>query len=521
LPVRLGLGVSVLVAVLVSYLLQSRRVAQRASDLSAERQRADEKFQLLFNLVPDGVLLVRAADGRILEANQAYAHLVGRSRDELSGRTVQEMNLWASQEERTAGLERLEGEGHLHEVRFGIRRPDGTRREGIYSASRVVLEGETCYLSVIRDVHERIQMEQRLAESQRLEAIGRLAGGIAHDFNNIITGISGYATLAQQGLPDGDPRLADLAEITRASRRASDLTRQLLTFARRQLTTPQLVDLGDLVRQAQGLLRHLAGETVRIELALPTTPVHAMIDPAQFEQVLTNLTLNACHAMPHGGAVQIAVTRVGGTAVVSVTDRGSGIAPEVLPHIFEPFFTTKPPGSGTGLGLSMVRGIVDEAGGEIEVDSRLGAGSTFRVLLPAVDHVPGEVPAEAPTPTVPTGRGLILMVEDEPQVRALTSRVLTQLGYEVLAAEDGTEALALAAAHHGPIALLLTDMVMPRMGGGELVRRMRELLPELPVLLMSGYSEELVAAEHPDHPFLAKPFTPAELAEAVGRVLSA
>jgi PAS domain S-box-containing protein len=520
LPVRLGLGAAVLLAALLAWTLQSRRVVQHEAALSDERQRAEEKFRLLFQLVPDGVLLVRATDGVILEVNQALAKLLQRPREELLGRTVETVELWSSEAERVEGLRALAREGRVQEVRFGLRQPDGSRREGIYSASVVVVDGHPCRLSVIRDVHERIQMEQRLSESQRLEAIGRLAGGIAHDFNNIITGISGYATLAQQGLDDTDPRRADLGEITRAARRASDLTRQLLTFARRQVTTPQRVDLAELTRQAQGLLRQLAGETIALELDLPAAPVVAMIDPAQFEQVLTNLVLNACHAMPHGGAVQIRLETIGTDVVLSVADRGTGIAPEVLPHIFEPFFTTKAPGSGNGLGLSMVRGIVEEASGTIDVRSRVGQGSTFMVRLPVLEHTGAHTPQDGPMPVAPRGKGLVLMVEDEPQVRALTSRVLAQLGYEVLAAEDGTEALALAAAHHGPIALLLTDMVMPRMGGGELVRRMRELLPELPVLLMSGYSEELVAAEHPDHPFLAKPFTPAELAEAVRRVLA-
>ncbi len=520
LPLRLGLAAAVLLAALLGWTLQSRRVVQREADLSEERQRAEEKFRLLFQLVPDGVLLVRATDGMILEANQALAQLLGRTREELLGRTVVAAQIWDSDEERAQGLNTLEREGNLHEVRFGIHQPDGSRREGVYSASMVVVDGHPCRLSVIRDVHERIQMEQRLSESQRLEAIGRLAGGIAHDFNNIITGISGYATLAQQGLAEGDPRRADLGEITRAARRASDLTRQLLTFARRQLTTPQRVDLSELTRQAQGLLRQLAGETVSIELSLPEMPVVAMIDPAQFEQVLTNLVLNACHAMPHGGVVRIGVAARGSEVVINVADHGTGIAPEVLPHIFEPFFTTKAPGSGNGLGLAMVRGIVEEASGTIDVDSRVGTGSTFLVRLPLIEQGGELAPDDSPVDVAARGKGLVLMVEDEPQVRALTSRVLTQLGYDVLAAEDGTEALALAASHHGPIALLLTDMVMPRMGGGELVRRMRELHPDIPVLLMSGYSEELVAAEHPDHPFLAKPFTPAELAEAVRRVLA-
>lgn len=520
LPVRAGLAGLVFFTALLGWTLQSRRVAQREADLSEERHRAEEKFRLLFQLVPDGVLLVRASDGLILEANQAYAQLVRRSRDELIGQQAQSMQLWASQEERAEGLAALERDGQVQEVRFGIRQPDGARREGIYSASRVELDGVVCYLSVIRDVHERIQMEQRLSESQRLEAIGRLAGGIAHDFNNIITGISGYATLAQQGLADDDPRRADLAEITRAARRASDLTRQLLTFARRQVTSPQRVDLCEVTRQAQGLLRQLAGETVSIELALPHGPVVAMIDPAQFEQVLTNLTLNACHAMPHGGTVQIHVEATGSEGVLTVADRGTGIAPDVMPHIFEPFFTTRAQGTGNGLGLAMVRGIVEDAAGTIHVESRVGEGSSFQIRLPLIEHHDAPTSTDAAVDASPPGKGVVMVVEDEPQVRMLTSRVLAQLGYDVIAAEDGSEALALAASHHGPIALLLTDMVMPRMGGGELVRRMRELHPDLPVLLMSGYSEELVAAEHPDHPFLAKPFTPAELAEAVRRVLA-
>ncbi len=519
LPVRLNLAAGVLVLGLIAGMLHGRRLTQRQTEWAEARYRAEEKFRNLFALCPDGVVLARADDTGILEVNEAYCQIFHRPREALVGRTMDELGLADSPTDQAAARTLLDLEGSQLEQRFGIRLPDGTRREGIYSSVSVVLDGIPCYLSIVRDVQERLTIEQRLADAQRLEAIGRLAGGIAHDFNNLITGIAGYADLARIDLADGDPRRADLDEISRAARRAADLTRQLLTFARRQVTAPRVVDLAGLTREASGLLRRLVGDRVTLVLELPDHPLPVLADPAQLEQVLTNLVANARDAMPQGGLVVISATGTDAIVELVVTDTGSGIEPQHLNHLFEPFYTTKATGAGTGLGLATVHGIVEQAGGSIEVESVVGDGATFRIRLPRAAGIPASGPILNAAVAPRGGTEVILIAEDEPQVRALAARVLGGLGYVVLTAEDGTEALALAASHHGPLDLLLTDMVMPRMGGGELVRRLRELHPGLHVLLMSGYSEELIAAEHNDLAFLPKPFTPQELAEAVRAAL--
>ncbi|HET9134000.1 MAG TPA: ATP-binding protein [Gemmatimonadales bacterium] len=517
-PVRATLGVVVALLTLLAWALTAWQDARLDVERTETRRRADEKFQLLFNLVPDGVVVVRDADGMIIECNQAYAEIMRRPRQALVGQRMMDAGLWASGDERSAALANLRSSGSVHDLRFGIGLPDGSRREGMVTATRVTLDGEPCYLAIVRDVHDRLALERRLTEGQRLEAVGRLAGGIAHDFNNLVTGIGGYAALALEGMPTDDPGRADLIEIQRASGRAADLTRQLLTFARRQVVAPRLVDLNVLVREAQAFLQRLIGDGVGLVIETASTPVAVMLDPTQFEQVLTNLAVNARDAMPGGGMLTIVIGREDREALLDVRDTGTGIPSEAIPHLFEPFYTTKPQGQGTGLGLATVYGIVQQAGGRVEVSSALGQGTTFRIRLPVSDDVPARA-ADHPVP-MPAGHEALLVVEDEPQVRDLTRRVLQRLGYQVQTAADGRAALALLDGGVTP-ALILTDMVMPGMGGGELVRHLAERSASPRVLLMSGYSEELVKSEHGDLPFLPKPFTPAELAQAVRSALDA
>jgi two-component system cell cycle sensor histidine kinase/response regulator CckA len=511
-------GTAIALVAGLAWLLQAWQRARIESAHLHDLQHAEETFRQLFQLVPDGVVVSRASDGVILEVNDAYCRLVQQRRESLIGSPIAEAGVWSSLEERSRALALLEPTGELREFPFLLSRRDGSGWEAVLSARRVQLHGEACNLAVIRDVHERVRLERRLAQSQRLEAVGRLAGGIAHDFNNLITGIRGYADLLLDGLPYNDPRRADLHEIQRASARAADLTRQLLTFARRQVVTPRLLDLNRQVLDAEPLLRRLCGDRVVLTLHLAPDPVAVVIDPAQFEQVLTNLTVNSRDAMPEGGRIEIRTLVEGGRAVLSVHDEGSGITPEALPHIFEPFYTTKADGRGTGLGLATAYGIIEQAEGRLEVQSEVGVGTTMRVVLPLANSA--GLPDPAPPEVVPLPRGseTVLVVDDEPQIRDLCTRLLGSLGYRAMSARDGAAALAALEEHPG-IQLVLTDMVMPGMGGSELMSALFARPHRPRVVVMSGYSEELVVSGREDVPFLAKPFTVAELAEIVRKVL--
>lgn len=507
---RFGAGMVVLLVAGLAWGLQSRQRARIESAHLRDLGRAELKFRELFQLVPDGVIVTRESDNCILEVNDAYCAIVQRSREELIGRTTLEAGIWARPDERAILLKALVDRDHVAEMPLLVRRPDGTTRESVVSSSRVIFDGEPCLLGVLRDVHDRVHLERRLIEGQRLEAVGRLAGGVAHDFNNLITGVAGYADLLHESLPLDDPRRTEVAEIRRACTRASDLTRQLLTFARRQVVLPRVVDLNRVVREAEPLLRRLTEPAVTLLVETSDAPLAVMLDPAQFEQVLTNLTVNARDAMPGGGTVRIATGCSDDQVVLEVIDEGIGIAEDVIPHLFEPFYTTKPAGKGTGLGLATVYGIVEQAGGRIDVRSAPGAGATFRILLPAAS---GSVDLDG-TPHVaqpmPRGTETILVVDDEPQIRDLGGRILSRLGYQVLTERDGRGALELLD-RRNDVALVLTDLIMPGMGGWELVARLQERSPRPAVVVMSGYSEDLVG-EVRDAAFLPKPFTATELA---------
>jgi two-component system cell cycle sensor histidine kinase/response regulator CckA len=390
-------------------------------------------------------------------------------------------------------------------------------------------------IGVIQDTTERRRIEAQLIQSQKMEAIGNLAGGIAHDFNNLLTGIIGYITFAQRRLPPGSPVRADVDEVERAARRAAALTSQLLSYARRQMVVPTVVDLNTSVSAMEPMLRRLLGEDVEVVTDLDPDLWPVRVDPGQLEQVLLNLAANARDAMPDGGTVRLRTGKrvltppevrsqpemlPGEYASLSVTDTGVGMTDEVQSRIFEPFFTTKPPGAGTGLGLAMCYGIAKQADGHIMVESAPGQGTTMTLLLPKV--AAERSPAVPSAAELPRGTETILVTEDDAVVRMLTARTLRELGYTVLEADSAAAGRACSEQHAGPIHLLLTDIVMPGGGGRELAESLVVARPGLRVIFMSGYTGDVVlrgGVTEESVRFLAKPFSPATLALAIRRAL--
>ena len=387
------------------------------------------------------------------------------------------------------------------------------------------------------DVTERVALEDQLRHAQKMEAVGQLAGGVAHDFNNILTAILGYAELALRRLPANDPIRPSLEEIQRGGERAASLTRQLLAFSRRSAAQPRVIDLNAALNELAPMIARVVGEDTQLDLSLCEGPATARVDRAQLEQVIVNLVVNARDAMPEGGTITLATERTAIPAArrsegdplppgpyvrLLVRDSGSGIPPDVLPHVFEPFFSTKGPGRGTGLGLATVYGIVEQHSGRIRVESEPGRGSTFEILFPSAG---GAAPAEAPASREERGGPeTILVVEDDVNVLGLTREALEGLGYRVLSARGGDAALRVLEEAQGPIHLLLTDVIMPRMGGRELAAQLAASHPETRVLFVSGYTPDAELRAEVDRAavaFLPKPYTVAQLCRSVREVLDA
>ncbi|HEX5003779.1 MAG TPA: PAS domain S-box protein [Gemmatimonadales bacterium] len=435
-----------------------------------------------------------------------------------------------------ARIAHVEGRQPVYEVEHRLRAKDGSWK-WVLDRGRVVgwdADGRPRRMvGILTDLSERKRLEAQVAQSQRLEAVGQLAGGIAHDFNNVLTAILSTSELILLELGPSDPHREDLEEIKRSANRAAALTRQLLAYSRRQVLQPKVTDLNGVVANVDRMLRRLLGEQVTLAQSLEPALGRVRADRGQVEQILVNLAVNACDAMPDGGRLTIATANVDGIpgdagpvvegpyVTLSVSDTGVGMDEATRSRVFEPFFTTKSRGQGTGLGLATVYGIVRQSGGVIRVTSEPGAGSTFRIYLPRVDDEVEADTAELPLPkqvAVRGGAGTILLVEDEEAVRRLGKRILEQEGYAVLAAEHAADALAIASAHRGPIHLLVTDVVMPGRSGVELARDLQQLRPGIPVLFTSGYPETTRGRWQPTDgwgAFLQKPFTPSELVEAV------
>ena len=511
--------------------------------LQEQLRRSEDRYRSLVELSPDAVLVQRA--GSIVLANDAAGRRFGREGTaSLVGRPLLDLvhpDARARAEEHLALVAAARGSAVQVEsaasvpLELPLIGARGGPVWGELAAAPFDYDGEPATLVVVRDATARKNAEAalqdaevQLRQAQKMEAVGRLAGGIAHDFNNLLTVITSYGELLLRTIARGDPRRDDVAEIHAAARRAAALTGQLLAFSRKQVLRPVAVHLNDVIDGVASLLRRLIGADIDlcIELAPRIETIDA--DRNQMEQVVLNLALNARDAMPGGGQLTIATRMERGNAsrdarvVLVVVDTGIGMDAATRERIFEPFFTTKAPGKGTGLGLSTVYGLVQQLGGELRVQSEPGQGSTFEVLLPVGESRTEEPALESSSAAGAGGDETVLVVEDEPGVRALATRVLGQAGYDVLAAADGLEAASIAREHAGVIHLLLTDVVLPGVGGRELASQLAAERPGMRVLFTSGYTEDEMLRRgvfsHAER-FLAKPYNPQSLADAVRSAL--
>jgi PAS domain S-box-containing protein len=417
--------------------------------------------------------------------------------------------------------------------------PDGTVR-WLSGAGRILLgeHGEPVRgVGISLNVTEHRRLEDQFQQAQKMEAVGRLAGGVAHDFNNLLTVILGFCELSLADLKPGDPHQADIEEIQKAGERAAGLTRQLLAFSRKQIIEPAWLDLNVIVADLRPMLGRLIGKDVKAVLGLRTELALVMADRGQAEQILMNLAVNARDAMPKGGTLTIETANVeldedyakahltvnpGSYVVLTVTDTGTGMTPQVQARLFEPFFTTKEPGKGTGLGLATVYGIVTRSGGSVGVYSEVGRGTSFKVYFPRADVVETAVETPAPVARLRAGTQTVLVVEDEEKLRALTKRLLERQGYTVLLAANADEALQLFEGNTS-IDVLLTDVVMPGASGPELTLWLAERWPALKVIYMSGYTEDAIVQHgvlKPGIAFLPKPFTSETLGRKIREVLA-
>ncbi|MBL0180041.1 MAG: response regulator [Gemmatimonadetes bacterium] len=512
-------------------------MAERVEAEVTARHASEDQWRLLFQSNPHPMWVFDTETLAFLAVNDAAIARYGWSREEFLSMTI--LDIRAPEDAARVRAAVTHDPGQITTT-TGWRHRDrsGKDFEVEVSSRGVPFNGRSARLVLATDISERAGLERQLRQAQKMEAVGRLAGGVAHDFNNSLAVIVACSEMLLGDLQAAGHPTADLEEIVRAADRARSLTRQLLTFSRQQVVHPVVLDPSVAIREVERLVRRIIGEDVTVQVRPQTDVGHVRIDPGQLEQVLLNLAVNARDAMPDGGTITLStasgeidegslalhgLTKEGAYVIISVSDTGVGIVPEVRARLFEPFFTTKEIGKGTGLGLATAYGIVTGAGGAITVYSESGVGSTFRVYLPQLAEDDAATPHTPPdTPAIPRGTERILLVEDDAAVLLATASLLRRLGYEVVEAAGSAEALALADDPAQAFDLVLTDVVMPGMGGRQLLDRLRVGRPALRALLMSGYAGDVVAERgvlDGSIPFIEKPFTMRGLAGVVRRVL--
>ncbi|HUS19424.1 MAG TPA: PAS domain S-box protein [Terriglobales bacterium] len=503
------------------------------------RRESDLRFRTMVQSAVYGIYR-SSPDDHFIEVNPALVNMLGYATAEEVLTLKLSRDVYATSEERTSLIHRhAHSGGRVEGIEVKWKRKDG-KYITVRLSGRAILDGSDrprYFEMIAEDVTERRALEDQLRQSQKMEAIGRLAGGVAHDFNNLLTVIKGYSELMLDELKEADPLRAEVEEIKKAADRAATLTRQLLAFSRQQVLAPKVIDLNSVVSNMDKLLNRLLGEDIGLYTVLEGGLGTVKADPGQIEQVVMNLAVNARDAMPRGGKLTIETAnveldesyarehvgaRAGSYVMLAVSDNGTGMTPEVRQRIFEPFFTTKELGKGTGLGLSTVYGIVKQSEGYIWVYSELGQGTSFKVYLPRVDSPAEMISVRSSRKPTFTGHETVLLVEDEDGVRALVRQVLHKHGYTVLEARHGGEALLHCERHQGPIQLLLTDVVLEQMGGPELARRLAGIRPDMRVLYISGYTDDAIIHHGvltEGTAFLQKPFTTEALAKKIRQVL--
>jgi two-component system, cell cycle sensor histidine kinase and response regulator CckA len=516
----------------------ARDITDRKTAEQALRQ-SEEKYRKILETIADGYHEVDLK-GNLTLVNDSLCEILGYSRDELLGKSYRELMDVENAERIFGAYNAVFRSGIANpEFSYQVRRKDGAVRDISVS---IALMGDgagttTGFRGIFRDITERRLLEEQLRQAVKMEAIGRLAGGIAHDFNNLLTAIMGYTTMLTLEMREEEPARRRLDQINRAATRASDLTRQLLAFSRKQVLEVSVVNLNDLVRDIESMLKRLLGEDVELITELGQDIGNVRADQPQLEQVAVNLAVNARDAMPTGGTLTLETlnavldesycashteVKPGEYVLLCVSDTGHGMTPETCARAFDPFFTTKPTGAGTGLGLSTVYGIVKQHGGHVAVYSEAGRGTTFKIYLPRVNEPLTTQQIDEQTLERPHGTETILLVEDEETVRDLAAEALEMLGYSLLKAASPAEAVGISTDHAGPIDLLLTDVVLPQMDGKTLYESLVKSRSEMKVLYVSGYTENFIVHRgilDPKVSFLQKPFTLDSIARKVRRVL--
>jgi two-component system cell cycle sensor histidine kinase/response regulator CckA len=509
----------------------------------------ESHYRNAIEAAPIGIICVSGGKGQYTFANETFARMIGRTRDEVMRSDPYQIGFDATHpDDRLLSRQSIEllARGDADTNEYEKRLVTKTGEELWVSVRQLATrdaDGRLAFLtSYFTDIHERrtaeatrAQLEDQLRQAQKLEALGRLAGGIAHDFNNRLVVIMGYAQLLKERLPIASPLITHTERVLESSLRAAELTHQLLAYGRSQVLKAQIFDLSATLEHMRRMLERLIGDDIELVTQFNASHPNVLADPGQIEQVIINLAINARDAMPRGGRLVLETKNVTATpgesgapesegyVALMVSDSGTGISDADMPRIFEPFFTTKEVGRGTGLGLATVEGIVHQSGGTIQVESRVGAGTTFTIQLPRSNENP--VPAEPRRQqSLPRGTNLetVLVCDDDDEVRQLIVNILSLRGYEVLQARSGKHALEIASQQSGPIHLLVTDLVMPELGGIELGSALRSKRPQLPVLYVSGYTARVaLLAEQlePHTQFLQKPFMPSDLTHPVCSML--